>query len=308
MKDWALPLSMIAGALAYFAYAALPTPPGLDAFMLKAISTVQPFFIFLMLYLSFCKIKLSDLKPCKWNPALIAIQAGSFVSMGLLLVAFPDMGGRVLIEGAMIAMICPTATAASVVTQKLGGSVAHAVSYTIIINLVVSVAVPAIVPLIHPHDSLGFTEAFLLIMGKVFPLLIMPLIAALLTRHLMPHFHKWILSIPDAAFYVWIVSLALAITVTVRSIVHSSVSVWYMIGLALVSGLCCAIQFILGKRIGSRYGDSITAGQSLGQKNTVFAIWMGYTFFDPVTAIVGGFYSVAHNAVNSWQLYRHSHH
>ena len=46
------------------------------------------------------------------------------------------------------------------------------------------------------------------------------------------------------------------------------------------------------------------AGQSLGQKNTVFAIWMGYTFMTPETAIVGGLYSIWHNIYNSWQLYR----
>ena len=50
--------------------------------------------------------------------------------------------------------------------------------------------------------------------------------------------------------------------------------------------------------------EDCTLYQSLGQKNTVFAIWMGYTFFTPVTAVAGGFYSVWHNIVNSWQLYR----
>ncbi|MDE5606945.1 MAG: transporter, partial [Bacteroidales bacterium] len=59
----------------------------------------------------------------------------------------------------------------------------------------------------------------------------------------------------------------------------------------------------VGRRVGSRYNDTISAGQSLGQKNTVLAIWMGFTFFTPITAVVGGFYSIWHNLVNSWQLY-----
>jgi BASS family bile acid:Na+ symporter len=46
----------------------------------------------------------------------------------------------------------------------------------------------------------------------------------------------------------------------------------------------------------------ITSGQSLGQKNTVLAIWLGYTFMTPETAIVGGLYSIWHNIYNSWQL------
>ena len=49
---------------------------------------------------------------------------------------------------------------------------------------------------------------------------------------------------------------------------------------------------------------AVTAGQAFGQKNTVFVIWLGLIFLDPVTSVVGGFYSVWHNTVNSWQLYR----
>ncbi|MCR5570780.1 MAG: transporter, partial [Bacteroidales bacterium] len=52
------------------------------------------------------------------------------------------------------------------------------------------------------------------------------------------------------------------------------------------------------------YGCRISAGQALGQKNTVFEIWMGYTFMDPVTSVAGGFYSIWHNCFNTWQLYR----
>ena len=57
-----------------------------------------------------------------------------------------------------------------------------------------------------------------------------------------------------------------------------------------------------------RNGEIIAGGQALGQKNTVFAIWFAYTFLTPVTAIAGGFYSLWHNLVNTWQLYNGRHH
>ena len=75
-------------------------------------------------------------------------------------------------------------------------------------------------------------------------------------------------------------------------------------GIALVSLVCCVLQFAVGKYVGSRYGDTVTAGQALGQKNTVLIIWISYTFFTPITSIAGGFYSVWHNLINSWQLYQ----
>ena len=91
--------------------------------------------------------------------------------------------------------------------------------------------------------------------------------------------------------------------------------------MSMISLVCCAFQFAAGRFVGSRYRPrrasadpqssergrevrKITAGQSMGQKNTVFAIWLGYTFMTPETAIVGGLYSIWHNLYNSWQLYR----
>ena len=98
-------------------------------------------------------------------------------------------------------------------------------------------------------------------------------------------------------------------------------SVSLLLMMALVSLICCAFQFAAGRFIGGRYRPrrpdaspqvharglavrKVTAGQSMGQKNTVFAIWMAYTFMTPETAIVGGFYSIWHNIYNSWQLYK----
>ena len=211
----------------------------------------------------------------------------------------------VLVESAMLCLICPTATAAAVVTRKLGGDVPGITTYTILINLVTAVLVPLIVPLIHPMNGLDFYQAFSLIMVKVFPLLILPCLAAWLVRYLLPKLHRWLLGFPDLAFYLWAFALALAIAVTTKSIAGSQMSVALLLLMALISLACCAIQFALGRYVGRCYRGNIrevTAGQALGQKNTVFAIWMGYTFMTPETAIVGGLYSIWHNLYNSYQL------
>ena len=102
----------------------------------------------------------------------------------------------------------------------------------------------------------------------------------------------------------WTIALALAISVTTRTIVHTTLPITYQIGIAIVSLVCCVFQFAAGKAVGRHYNDMITAGQALGQKNTVFAIWLGFTFFTPITSIAGGFYSIWHNVINSYQLYK----
>ena len=49
--------------------------------------------------------------------------------------------------------------------------------------------------------------------------------------------------------------------------------------------------------------DEITAGQALGQKNSGFLIWLGYSYMTPVTSVAGGLYSIWQNIINSLELY-----
>ena len=326
-----LPIAMLTGASIYLIYYILPEPVHrAGPFLSGAVSVLQPLLIFSMLFLTFCRIEPKDLKPHRWHWWLLLIQGGLFTALGLLAVwvmkAFPGAyhDRVVLIESAMLCLICPTATAAAVVTRKLGGDVAGITTYTVLINLVTAVLVPLIVPLLHPMAGMNFWTAFSMIVAKIFPLLILPCMAAWLIRYLAPKQHRRLLGYPDLAFYLWAVALTFAITVTTKSIVHSTMSIGLLLMMALISLVCCVFQFAMGRFIGSRYRPrrtvldphsqkteqrgkeirKVTAGQALGQKNTVFAIWVAYTFMTPETAIIGGFYSIWHNIYNSRQLRR----
>lgn len=308
IKDWTLIIAILAGIASYFIYASIPALAPTRHMALAAVEIVQPVLIFVMLFLTFVRINPHDIRPCRWCGWLLLVQAGSFCALGTLLILLPHSGLRVVVEGAMICMICPTATAAAVITRKLGGNMAHITTYTILINLVAAVLIPVFVPFVHPNPNLDIINSALLILGKVFPLLLMPLILAMIVRKLMPKLLEKLLKYPNLSFYMWAIALTLAIAVTTRSIMVSNISLSTQAWLVGVSLLTCLLQFWSGRRIGNRYGEKITAGQALGQKNTVFAIWLGYTFFSPITAIVGGFYSIWHNIINSYQLYAESHH
>lgn len=304
IRDWMLILGIVAGASVYLVYHAIPALHPAGPVLEKVCKTVQPVFLFMMLFLTFCKIEPKQLKPHRWQAWLLLFQTLSFVVIALLLIAFPDMPRKIAVEALMLCLICPTATACAVVTGKLGGDMAGVLTYTILINLAVALLVPLLVPLIHPVEGLSFFTAFCKILAKVFPLLIMPCLLAWFVRYCMPRLHSWLLNFTDLAFYIWAVSLTLAILMSTRAIVHSGNSVSILMDIAAASLLSCILQFYAGKKIGARWGQKITAGQSLGQKNTVFGIWMGYTFLDPVVSIAGGFYSIWHNCYNTWQLYR----
>ena len=342
-----LPIAMVTGASVYLIYRFVPCLHFAGPLLGGLAGVMQPMLIFAMLFLTFCRIEPKDLKPHRWHWWLLLIQGGLFSVLGLtacwIMRAFPENADVwvLMIESAMLCFICPTATAAAVVTRKLGGDVPGIITYTVLINLVTAALVPLIVPVMRPVEGMDFWVAFSMIMAKIFPLLIMPCLAAWMVRYMMPGLHRWLVKYPDIPFYLWSVGLALAVAVTTRTIANSDMVLELMLMMAGVSLFCCIFQFVLGRHIGSLYRPrfravgreqsadtsvdfrseqydarlqaveekgkalrKITAGQSLGQKNTIFAIWMAYTFMTPETSIVGGLYSIWHNLFNAWQLYK----
>lgn len=318
VKEWMLVIAMLTGVLLYAVYHELPVLHHLGQDALRAVKLVQPVLIFVMLFLSFCRIAPKDLRLHRWQFLLLLIQGLSFILLALPVVWAASHSGafasfitsaRIPLEAAMLCLICPTATACAVVVRKLGGDMAQCVTYTILINIMVAILVPAVIPFLYRDGGISFMAAFLTIMAKVFPLLILPCLAAWLVRFLLPRFHAFLTGLTDLAFYIWAVSLTLAIMMSTRAIYHFGGSLWLLAAIAAASLLSCIFQFWAGRKIGRRYGkeEEITMGQSLGQKNTVFAIWMGYTFMEPIVSVAGGFYSIWHNLYNSWQLHRQLH-
>lgn len=304
LKDWMLIIGMAAGVAAYLIYHSIPALHPFGPALEWTVKQVQPILLFLMLFLSFCKIEPSQMRPHKWMLWLLAVQVLMTASLALVLVLWPQLRIHYALEAAMLCFICPTATACAVITGKLGGNMAGVVTYTILINLVVAIVVPLLLPLIYPENGLSFYAAFTKILAKVFPLLILPCLLAWIVRYLMPKFHKWLLRFTNLSFYIWAVSLSLAILMSTRAIIRNDAGWEVLLEIALASLLACAFQFWTGRLIGSRYGCKVSAGQALGQKNTVFGIWMGYTFMNPVVSVAGGFYSIWHNCYNTWQMYR----
>ncbi len=304
VKNWTLPIAMTFGILAYFIARELPFSAEAKHDIVHFIEVLQPILLFIMLFVAFCKVKPTALKPRRWHLWLILTQTLLFTICSLLLWLYPDTQARLVIEGFMLAIICPTATACAVVTQKLGGDSATTTAYTILINLAVAVMAPLFLPLAHPQAGMSFLPAFAIITKKVFPLLIMPLLLAWFVRYCMPRLHSAIINTKDLAFYMWAVSLSLALSITARALTHSNESMWHVAAIAIATLIACLFQFAFGKWVGSKYGYRMEAGQAMGQKNTIFIIWLGYTFLSPITATAGGFYSIWHNVVNSWQLYK----
>ncbi len=253
-----------------------------------------------MLLLTFCKISPKELKFEPLHFWLFLIQVLGALAVYSLLAPF----SKIVAEGAMVCVICPTATAAAVITARLGGNVASLTTYTLLGNIGAAVAVPLLFPLIESHPELSFWSAFTVILGKIFPLLICPFLLAWLLSYIAPRIHKLLAEKSAVAFYLWSVSLAIVTAQTFSSLLEGN-SGEGMAWEQALSALCvCGIQFLVGKSLGSLYGNRIAGGQALGQKNTILAIWMAHTYLNPLSAIGPGAYVLWQNAVNSWQLWK----
>lgn len=70
-----------------------------------------------------------------------------------------------------------------------------------------------------------------------------------------------------------------------KNIVHADAGVPFLILIAALGFLVCVLQFAVGRYIGHFFKSTVNAGQSLGQKNTAFAIWIAYTYLNPLASV-----------------------
>lgn len=257
---------------------------------------LTPLFICSMLFVTFCKVDARKVRPQMMHLWLIMFQAvGCFAFYYALRPV-----SEVVAQGAMICVLAPIAMGAVVIGGMLGAKVETMVAYSLVCNLAVAIFAPVILSL-YGNGTCSVGE----ILGRVAPMLIMPFVLAQLCRVFTPKVSGWVAAHSQISFYIWLMSLIVIIGRTTCFIIdHSEADRLTELLLALVALVICAMQFIVGRRIGRKYGDASAGGQSLGQKNTVMAVWMAQSFLDPLSSVAPTAYIVWQNLVNSYQLYR----
>lgn len=303
IKRWSLPVSIFVGTLTYLVFSHVtPLIPAGDTIGPWLVDFL-PYGMFLILYVTFCKIELRDMRPRRWHLWLQIIRVATACLLAGIITMTTSPTLKLILEGVFICVICPTAAAAAVVTEKLGGSIASLTIFTIIDNLVTSLTIPLLFPLVEQEADIPFIQTFLAVLRNVTVVLVAPLILALLTRRVAPRLNARICRTRNFGFYMWCVNLAIVTGVTIHNILHSSVSHTILLWLLMLPLIVTLLLFATGKAVGRRYGENISAGQAMGQKNTVVAIWLTVTFLNPLAAVAPGAYVIWQNVVNSWQLW-----
>lgn len=261
---------------------------------IDSVQFLAPYLIFAMLLITFCRIKPSEFHIGRLTWAVAAVQViGALVSYCILAPLSTDLAG-----GAMICVICPTATAAPVITAMLGGSIATLVAISVVSNLAAAVFAPAFFAMTDAAGAahITFFNAFMTILAKVSPLIIAPMILALLLMYVAPKVHGVIANHQSLSFYIWAVSLIIVVGRAVSFAMKEPADrIPEMIVLALIACVICCLQFYIGRRLGRRYGDKVAGAQGLGQKNTVLAVWMATTYLNPICSIAPAAYILWQN-------------
>lgn len=304
IKKNSLLFSMVVGAIIYEIFSHVECLAPISEMASPWLPQWLPIGLFLLLYVTFCKIKISELKPRTWHFVIQLVRTSIAAFMVLMITMFgAEPNVKLVLEGMFICFICPTAAAVVVITEKLGGSIGSLTIFTIIANLVTMVIIPLFFPMVEREADITFVVAMLMVLRNVTSVLVVPLVLALLSRRFIPEFVAKLNKHKNLGFYIWCVNLAIVTGLTLNNISKSTVSGWALWWLLITPLFVCLIQFSLGKFIGSFWNDSISAGQALGQKNTVVGIWLTMTFLNPLAAVAPGAYVLWQNLVNGWQIW-----
>ncbi len=286
IKDYMMPFAMLTGAIFYKIF--------------NELSFLTPYFIFFMLLFTFSKLSPKEIGYKKLHFILLFIQL-SCAAIAYLAIRKYD---NILAQGAMICFLAPTATSAAVITGMLNGSISFLTSFTLISNLGVALIAPVFFTLWGDTGTeINFMHSCATIFIKVFPLLILPLLCAWCIRYRLPKLQTVMLKYSKMPFYLWSLALIIVTARTTNSVVNLPKEQYGIaILLALASLIICCFQFIVGKTLGSKFDNRIASGQSLGQKNTILAIWMSQVFLNPIAALAPSTYIFWQNIINSYQL------
>ncbi len=303
IKDWTLPIAMGLGTLIYLLFGFTPQLNEAAMFFSPIMTTILPLFMFLILFVTFCKVDFRQLRPVAWH-LWIGIFQVLFIGILMVLILDLEQEDRILLEAIMMCVISPCATAAAVVTQKLGGSLEQMTTYTFLSNFITVLLVPVCFPLIEPSANMEFWPAFLKILNEVFCVLVVPMILAYFVKHYMKPLHRRIVAVRDLSYYLWACSLMIVTGTTVKNIVHAEAGIFLLMAIALLGLVVCIIQFAVGRYIGRFFGHAQESGQALGQKNTAFAIWLSNAYLNPLSSVGPGCYILWQNIINSIEIWQ----
>ncbi|MBO4306783.1 MAG: transporter [Bacteroidales bacterium] len=266
-------------------------------------SFLVPYIIFSILLLTFSAVDIRKLRMSRLDIWLMLFQIT--VSLGSYLVLKWLGAGNIVAEGVLIGVLCPVASSVAVISCMLGANRETVTAYTIIGNLMVAVVAPIFFSFIGTNQDMPFFESFFMILKRIGTVLGIPFFIAWALLLWWPKASGFLCRYKGLSFYLWSLALLFTLGQTIDFIFLHGEGNWSSIAwLGVASLMFCIVQFGFGRWLGGRYGDKISGGQLLGQKNTAMGIWMANYYLTPLASVFMAFYSIFQNVWNSWQMWK----
>ena len=267
------------------------------------LSFAVPYIIFTILLLSFSAVDIKKLRMSWLDVWLMAFQIT--VSLGSYLILKWLGAGDVVAEGVLVGVLCPVAASVAVISCMLGANRETVTTYSIVGNLMVAVVAPIYFSFIGNQQDVPFFESFWMILKKIGTVIGLPFFIAWGLEAWLPKASGFLRRNKGLSFYLWSTAMFITLGQTIDFIFLHGEGHWGSIAwLGVAALLFCVVQFGFGRWLGSRYGDKISGGQLLGQKNSSMGIWMANYYLTPLASVFLAFYSVFQNIWNSWQMWK----
>lgn len=318
VKEWTLPVAISLGSTAYLLFSNVPALETSGLVLGPVCEALLPIAIFCTLFITFSKVDFHNMRIVRWHVIVLCVQlilVGLVVGGILWLRQHNGMMLQVL-KAMLTCVIAPCASAAPVVTGKLGGNLTSMTTFTLLSSVITALLIPVVFPMVEPAEAVAPTmtamlaswwSSFVIILYRLSLVMLLPLLLGAIVRHWVQPLYRRIAASRDLNFYCWCVALSITSGITVKNIVHSNAASLLLVLIAVVSLLTAVAQFVLGRWIGSHTGEHICTGQAMFQKNTGLSIWIAYTYLTPIASIGAGFYVLWQNIINSielWQMRR----
>ena len=74
LKDWTLPVSITMGTLCYLTFYYVPQLDALGDSLAPVFDVIFPLFVFLTLFVTFCKVDFHQMRPHRWHVGVLVAQ------------------------------------------------------------------------------------------------------------------------------------------------------------------------------------------------------------------------------------------
>lgn len=252
-----------------------------------------------MLCITFLGLDVQHLKPNRKHIYLVCLTLligfGSWWLLNLL-------GYPVIAQMAFFTGVAPMASSASIIISFLKGKVEFMVMAFIISNLSIGALMPFMLAEVVGEHQNGILLSVAKDVGQI---LLIPTFFAYLMRRFYPDSKAWPARLSDFSFGIWAFALVLIAAEASKEIASFGIPWRDILPSALIAAVFCFLSFFVGYFVG-RPNLRRECSQALGQKNTVFMIFLALNYCPNPLVVLGPIcYVLFHNIWNAYQI-RHT--